>query len=82
MLQIVPNVNLISNIGFGPDATHTHVVGIHADMPTEPMRFPLVHPSFVLQDPQGDQFISQEQIAPSFAKRQWRKVKKHILRQT
>ena len=79
MLQIVPNVNLISNIGFGPDATHTHVVGIHADMPTEPMRFPLVHPSFVLQDPQGDQFISQDQIAPSFVKRQWRKVKKHIL---
>jgi hypothetical protein len=51
-------------------------------MPTELMQFPLVHPSFVLQDPQGDQFISQDQIAPSFAKRQWRKVKKHILRQT
>lgn len=82
MLQVVPNVNLISNIGFGPNATHTHVVGIHADMPTEPIQFPLAHPAFVLQDPLGDKFISEEQIAPSFVKRQMRKIKKHLLRLT
>jgi hypothetical protein len=80
MLQVVPNVNLISNIGFGPEATHTHVVGIHANMPTQPITFPLVHPNFVLQDPEGDRFISEDQIAPSFVKRQLRKINRQFSR--
>ncbi len=80
MLQVAPNVNLISNIGFGPEATHTQVVGIHANMATEPMIFPLIHPDAVLQDRNGDQFIADDQIAPSFAKRQWRRIKRHLLR--
>ena len=80
MLQIAPNVNLISNIGFGPEATHTHVVGIHANMPTEPMLFPLVHPASIQPDPQGDKFISEDQIAPSFVRRQWRRIKRFLLR--
>ena len=80
MLQVAPNVNLISNIGFGPEATHTQVVGIHANMATEPMIFPLIHPDAVLQDRKGDQFIADDQIAPSFAKRQWRRIKRHLLR--
>lgn len=80
MLQIVPNVNLISNIGFGPGATHTHEIGIHANMPTQAMPFPLVHPDFVLPDPQGDQFISDDQIAPSFVERQLRKLRKLLKR--
>ena len=82
MLQVVPNVNLISNIGFGPDATHTHVVGIHADMPTQPMTFPLKHPNFVLADVMADRYIADNQIAPSFIERQWRRIKRYILRRT
>lgn len=78
LLQVAPNVNLISNIGFGPQATHTHVVGIHANMPTEPMQFPLVHPTFVLQDPDGDRYIADEQLAPSFTKRQVRRVRRML----
>jgi hypothetical protein len=78
MLQISPNVNLISNIGFGPGATHTQIIGIHANMPTEPMRFPLVHPEVVVPSREGDDFISNDQIAPSFAKRQWRRLKKYL----
>lgn len=76
LLQVAPNVNLISNIGFGPQATHTQVVGIHANMPTEPMQFPLAHPSFVLQDPDADRYIADNQLAPSFAKRQVRRVRR------
>ncbi len=76
LLQVAPNVNLISNIGFGPQATHTHVVGIHANMPTEPMQFPLTHPSFVLQDPEADRYIADDQLAPSFFKRQVRRVRR------
>lgn len=78
MLQIVPNVNLISNIGFGADATHTHVVGEHANMPTAPIEFPLTHPQFVLANTEADRFISEEQIAPSFFTRQLRRLKKYL----
>lgn len=78
LLQVAPNVNLISNIGFGPDATHTHTVGIHANMKTEPMEFPLTHPTFILPDPAADQYIADEQLAPSFLKRQKRRIKKYL----
>ena len=79
LLQIVPNVNLISNIGFGAQATHTHVVGIHANMATQAMDFPLVHPNFVLPSAEADRYISNDQIAPSFLKRQIRKLKRCFL---
>ncbi len=76
MLQVVPNVNLISNIGFGPEATHTHVVGIHANMPTQPIVFPMEHPKFVLADEAADRYISNNQIAPSFIVRQMRRLRR------
>jgi hypothetical protein len=76
MLQVVPNVNLISNIGFGANATHTHVVGVHANMPTQPIEFPLVHPMFVLADIEADRYIAQDQLAPSFMKRKWRRLQR------
>jgi hypothetical protein len=78
LLQIVPNVNLISNIGFGAQATHTHVVGIHANMATQSMDFPLVHPNFVLPSAKADRYISNDQIAPSFLTRQMRKLKRYF----
>lgn len=36
-LSIIPNKNLISNIGYGIDATHTTTVNNHANMPTTPI---------------------------------------------
>ena len=78
MLQVVPNVNLISNIGFGANATHTHVVGVHANMPTQPIEFPLVHPTFVLADIEADRYIAQDQLAPSFMKRKWRRLQRML----
>lgn len=50
MLSVVPRGNLISNIGFGPDATHTTKANPYADLPTVAMSFPLVHPRLVLAD--------------------------------
>lgn len=43
-LCIMPSVNLVSNIGFGEDATHTKVADRHAAMPAGVMQFPLRHP--------------------------------------
>ena len=76
LLQVVPNVNLISNIGFGADATHTHVVGVHANLPTQAIEFPLQHPTFVLPNLEADRYIASDQLAPSFYTRQWRRIKR------
>lgn len=44
-LSITPSKNLISNIGFGPDATHTtDLNSAAANLATSDIDFPLVHP--------------------------------------
>jgi hypothetical protein len=43
-LSIVPNVNLVTNIGFGPGATHTKGQERGALAQAEEMDFPLLHP--------------------------------------
>lgn len=54
-LAIMPNQNLISNIGFGADGTHAFDPNSPlANIPTVPLEFPLKHPPFILQDKQAD----------------------------
>ena len=76
LLQIAPNVNLISNIGFGANATHTHIEGAHSNLPTQAIEFPLQHPIFVIPDLEADRFIATDQLAPSFYARQVRRIKR------
>lgn len=50
-IAILPNVNLISNIGFGSDATnYTDENSINAKIKTNPINFPLNHPHKVQID--------------------------------
>lgn len=58
-LSVVPRHNLISNIGFGPEATHTLVKTRVAAMPTQPMPFPLQHPPTVARDVEADRLLSK-----------------------
>jgi hypothetical protein len=53
-LTILPNVNLISNIGFGSDALHTKEKNRLAGMKTEPIMFPISHLRYMLRDSQAD----------------------------
>ena len=55
-LTILPNVNLVQNIGFGADATHTTGSGEAHVMDTENIAFPLAHPPYVIYDRQADDF--------------------------
>lgn len=49
---VVPSKNLISNIGFGSDATHTFDANnYHANRASESISFPLVGPSEIVPDP-------------------------------
>lgn len=44
-LAVTPRVNLVSNVGFGPDATHTTATDHKlAEIPTGRLGFPLTHP--------------------------------------
>jgi hypothetical protein len=54
-LAVVPNHNLVSNIGFGPSATHTTSRNITSDMPVEEITFPLTHPQHVVVSNHLDQ---------------------------
>jgi hypothetical protein len=50
-LTIVPEQNLITNIGYGDAATHTRCVNpVFANLETHPLEFPLRHPPFVYAD--------------------------------
>jgi hypothetical protein len=44
-LTIIPRVNLVANIGFGPGATHTAEADALFTPPVTTMEFPLSHPS-------------------------------------
>ena len=56
-LAISPSVNLVSNIGFGVDATHTMSASEIANLPTAEMTFPLRHPPWLLRDRGADELI-------------------------
>lgn len=49
-LSVIPNRNLITNIGYGPNATHTIEDSDIANIPTEEMHFPLKHPLGVIEN--------------------------------
>lgn len=55
-LTITPNVNLVSNIGFGEGATHTKLRNFLSEFPTEAQAFPLQHPPYVIRDIDADLF--------------------------
>lgn len=46
-LTIIPNRNLVSNVGVGESATHTKKNERKLNMPTHKIRFPLIHPKEV-----------------------------------
>ncbi len=55
-LAILPNVNLVSNIGFDKNATHTTVKSNFTNVARKKMIFPLQHPPFMLRDTIADDF--------------------------
>lgn len=76
-LTILPNVNLISNIGFGEGATHTaSTKNPWLNLPTQAMSFPLQHPEFIIRDSVADKFTQDSVFKPNLKFRLGRKLKK------
>ncbi|MEM1286671.1 MAG: hypothetical protein AAGH43_14900 [Pseudomonadota bacterium] len=58
-LTCIPKVNLVTNIGHGPDATHTrNSASERADIPVATLPRPLTHPEIVSPDRRTDTLIS------------------------
>ncbi|MCP5459188.1 MAG: nucleotide-diphospho-sugar transferase [Gammaproteobacteria bacterium] len=58
-LTVLPAKNLVTNIGFGIDATHTIRHTNYSALPLESLDFPLVHPNFVVRDVMADQWTDR-----------------------
>jgi hypothetical protein len=63
-LSALPEVNLISNVGFGMDAVHTNDENRTANMATEALEFPLRHPPYVVRDRAADDYTMREVVLP------------------
>lgn len=62
-LSIVPRQNLVSNLGFGPGATHTHDAGDpRARLPALAMAFPLASPLDTAPDKEADARYRQKVV--------------------
>jgi hypothetical protein len=60
-LNAIPNLNLVSNLGFREDATNTkpQYGETLAALPVEEMEFPLRHPAEMAPHPQADRYIDR-----------------------
>jgi len=89
-LAIAPAINLITNIGFGEDSTHTaNSKSSSANRQRFDLNFPLIHPTFIIPDAKADLLEYQAmRIYPTITKptlkytikriRRLAKYKRHI----
>jgi len=62
-LSVTPNVNLVSNIGFGSGASRTSDRGDpFSGIPVQRMRFPLRHPPFMIYDNTADRLCAEAEF--------------------
>jgi hypothetical protein len=79
-LSVIPSVNLISNIGFGGDATHTQQNSIFADMNTDEIHFPLRHPQFMVRNATADTYTCNVMFRRPFWKRIASKFRSYFIK--
>jgi hypothetical protein len=64
-LSILPNTNLVSNVGFREDGTHTRGArNTLANLPRSEMSFPLKHPLCMVRNKRTDEMIFEQTIMP------------------
>lgn len=69
-ISILPNENLISNIGFGNQSTHTAKMNNKmANLPLGSITFPLTHPSEIKINMQADDYTFKTIFSPSLYKK-------------
>lgn len=69
-LGVVPVENLVTNVGFGSQATHTVSESVVANMPAAALPTPLVHPTAMVREPAADSLVSEVFFRPKSGLRQ------------
>jgi hypothetical protein len=69
MLTVVPQANLITNIGFGADATHTRKINRFANMEMRAMEWPLRAPPIVAANQIADKSVAECMFKMSLLRR-------------
>lgn len=78
-LNIMPNVNLISNIGFGADSTHTsNTNNPYANMKVHHI-LPLIHNQEIVQNKLADEYSRKQDNYKSIVKLIWRYFRRTFL---
>jgi hypothetical protein len=72
-LNVVPSRNLIQNIGFGPDATHTTKADRGFKVREQSLGSPIIHPPAIIDWPEYAEGFQHRFYTPSFLGRAWRK---------
>lgn len=70
-ISIKPYVNLVENIGFGADATHTKGDSYVKDVPALSLELPLKHPNKIIIDDDSDRYF--EKAAYGYDKNNFKK---------
>lgn len=76
-LQVIPDANLVSNIGFDHEATHTKNRNTAStELPVGSMAFPLKHPPVVMRNLRADRCFAREWLAPTLAARVTKRIRR------
>lgn len=73
-LAVLPNINLVSNIGFSNDATHTKEYSHYSNLPTRSIEFPLIHPKIIIRNWQADFFTYRDLFGGTVGKFLYAKI--------
>lgn len=80
-LAILPAQNLVTNIGFGPDATHTrNATSETANRPVAAAEFPLRHPLVMVRDYVADRYTSEHHFGIRQPRPRWRRAASRLRR--
>ena len=78
-LAIVPRVNLVSNIGFNLNATHTiDDFDSLANRPFAPIGT-ITHPEFIVPDLRADRYAFRKYMSPNKIVKLWRLIRRKLL---
>lgn len=77
----MPRVNLVSNIGESPEATHPHGKAKISNMAVEAIGFPLSHPPYLFRDNIADKNTEEIFFTPdSFMTKILKKINREVKR--
>ncbi|MCE7979650.1 MAG: glycosyltransferase family 2 protein [Caldilinea sp. CFX5] len=74
-LTILPNANLVSNIGFDERGTHTHgKENPAANLPVQSINFPLIHPKGMMRNYNADRYTTEQYFVMRLPPPRWQQL--------